>query len=90
VRALIRKLLAIGPLSKPATQHVEQLAHAILDYGLLIRHEFPEKENVVINTREIAYRFRERPQDVTKAMLFLEAKGQAKHAQGKGEWFIDA
>jgi hypothetical protein len=90
VKDLIRKLLAIGQRRKPGGEYIERLAHDIFEYGQLIRHELPEQENVVVSTREIAYRFRERPQGVIKAMLLLKARGHAKDTPRKGDWFIAA
>jgi hypothetical protein len=56
---------------------IKEIAQAIWEYGGLIRRECPQCPKVIVNSREIAFRFREKAKDVSRALVLLQRSGRA-------------
>jgi hypothetical protein len=87
VRQLVHDLLVTLRGQYRSAEEIEQIARDIVEYGRMIRQEFPE-EKAIVNTHEMAYRFREKPRDVARALLVLEPRGQAIRTSLKHYWLL--
>ena len=88
VRQLVRDLLVTLRGQHRSVDEIEQLARDIVEYGRMIREDFPEGGDPSVSTRDIAYRFREKPKDVGRALLLLTSRGQARPAAVKNYWHL--
>ena len=67
----------------------EQLAEAIIEHGRMIRekHQFGL---ILVNVKELAPRFGEKPERITRALALLKEKGAARFCGKEGLWELDA
>jgi hypothetical protein len=67
----------------------EQLAEAIIEHGRMIRekHQFGL---ILVNVKELAPRFGEKPERITRALALLKEKGAARFTGSEDLWELDA
>jgi hypothetical protein len=91
MREVISVLVASFPWTeseasnKEPDQEIEQLAESILEHGRMTQNLYPSQK-VVVDVKELAYRFREKPRTITKALLLLENQDRARHTDLHGLW----
>jgi hypothetical protein len=67
----------------------EQLAEAIMEHGRMIREKHQFGLNLV-NVKELAPRFGEKPERITRALALLEEKGAARFTGSEDLWELDS
>lgn len=63
------------------------LASLVLDYVQMRLHTYPE-QGTAVDVGELAFRFRERQRDITRALYLLESQGRAEFTEFDGLWEI--
>jgi hypothetical protein len=91
---LLRRLVdvlkrASGMEQRLPPKELHQLAEAIIDYGRIEAQEGCSASpplSVIVEVRELAYRFRETPDTIKDALMLLREMGRAEHVHRHGYW----
>jgi hypothetical protein len=79
-------LLETGTQHTPQdTTELKQLRKSIMEHGQMV-YDLNSCQPVRIEVKELAYRLRESPTDVTAALALLEREGRAFRTRYKGLW----
>lgn len=91
LRALPGRLMSI--LRKPPESvadnpdQVHQLSEAIVDYGRMMQLHFA-MPSAIVEISELARRFRETPETIGEALLYLKRSGRAEPVDVEGCWKV--
>jgi len=66
-------------------REIEELAHSVMDYGRMSLAVY-SRQVAIVEVDDLAFRFRETPQTITKALCLLERQGQAQRTKVHGLW----
>jgi len=76
---------AAGASSKERDQEIEQLAETIMEHGQMTQ-KLHRNQRVAVEVKELAFRFRETPKTITKALVLLRNQGRARRTDLDGLW----
>jgi hypothetical protein len=90
IREAINDLLAsfrakLGVTERERDHEITLLAEAIIEHGRMTQKLYRNRR-VVVDVKELAYRFREESQTITKALVLLGHQGRAKPTDLDGLW----
>ncbi len=91
IREVIGDLVASFPWraseasNKERDQEIKQLAEAIMEHGRMTQKLY-RNQRVGVDVKELAYRFREKPQTITRALVLLKHQGRARPTDLDGLW----
>jgi hypothetical protein len=91
IREVIGDLVASFPRraseasKKERDQQIEQLAETIIDHGQMAK-KLLRKQTVAVEVKELAFRLREKPKTITKALVLLRNQGRARRTDLDGLW----
>ena len=94
IREVISDLLASFHSSKLEAPDKEedhlitQLAEAIIEHGRMTQKLY-RNQRVLVDVKELAYRFREKSQTITKALVLLKHQGRAKTTDLDELWELE-
>jgi hypothetical protein len=86
----LKRALGIGRrLTAEEFHQLSELAEAIVDYGRMVEGYFGQSmTTVLVETTELASRFRETPQTIEDALLLLSKNGRASADDRPGCWKV--
>jgi hypothetical protein len=90
IREVIGDLVASFPTraseaTKERNQEIEQLAESIMEHGQLTQKLYLS-QGVAVEVKELAFRFREKPQTIIRALVRLRNQGCAGPTDLDGLW----
>lgn len=87
LQELLQDLLSLltGTRASKPRQELEQLATGIIDYGRMMKSHYAFS-SVIVDTRELALRFRESRRTVQEALSLLHLQGRAEETDLNGYW----
>lgn len=90
-REFISGLVASFPRfsNREPNRGIEQLAEAIMEHGRMIREKY-QFGLILVNVKELAPQFGEKPERITRALALLEEKGAARSTGGEDLWELDS
>jgi hypothetical protein len=74
---------------KATEKQIQQLARAITDHGQMLSRMY-SRQQVGLEERELAFRFRETTDNIVSALALLEKEGRASRTRRAGYWTLRA
>jgi hypothetical protein len=70
-------------------EQIQQLAGTITDHGRMLSRLY-SRQQVGLEERELAFRFRETTDNIVSALVLLEKEGRASRTRRAGHWTLRA
>ena len=87
LRKVIGDLVSSFPerASEARDREIEQLAETIMEHGQMTQ-KLHRNQRVAVEVKELAFRLREKPKTITRALVLLRNQGRARRTDLDGLW----